>query len=83
MARIFITGSADGLGRLAAEQLTEDGHQVVVHARTSQRLTTVRDLLDGGATAVVGDLSDPEQTRASPPRSTASARWTPSSTTPA
>src|SRR3954453_18410616 len=63
MARIFITGSADGLGRAAAQTLLDDGHEVVVHARSSDRLTAVRDLLDRGAAAVVGDLSDLEQTR--------------------
>jgi NAD(P)-dependent dehydrogenase (short-subunit alcohol dehydrogenase family) len=62
-ARIFITGSADGLGRLAAQTLLDDGHEVVVHARNRDRLTAVRDLADRGATAVVGDLSDLEQTR--------------------
>lgn len=64
MARVFITGSADGLGRGAAQTLLEDGHGVVVHARDSDRLVAVRDLLDRGAAAVVGDLSDLEQTRA-------------------
>jgi NAD(P)-dependent dehydrogenase (short-subunit alcohol dehydrogenase family) len=53
MARILITGSADGLGRAAAETLLEDGHEVIVHARSThrrfhQRLRTpqqaVRDL---------------------------------------
>src|SRR4051794_25729890 len=63
MTRIFITGSADGLGRAAAEQLIDDGHDVVVHVRNADRLEAVRDLLDRGATAVVGDLSDLEQTR--------------------
>ncbi len=63
MARVFITGSADGLGRLAAQTLLEDGHEVVVHARNRDRLTAVRDLVDRGATAVVGDLSEVEQTR--------------------
>jgi NAD(P)-dependent dehydrogenase (short-subunit alcohol dehydrogenase family) len=63
VARVFITGSADGLGRLAAQALLEDGHEVVVHARNSDRLTAVRDLVDRGAAAVVGDLSDLEQTR--------------------
>src|SRR3954471_5527976 len=64
MPRVFITGSADGLGRLAAETLLEAGHEVVVHVRNDERLTAVEDLLDGGAVAVVGDLSDVEQTRA-------------------
>jgi NAD(P)-dependent dehydrogenase (short-subunit alcohol dehydrogenase family) len=63
MARVFITGSADGLGRAAAHTLLNDGHEVVVHARNRDRLTAVRDLLDQGAAAVVGDLSDLEQTR--------------------
>jgi NAD(P)-dependent dehydrogenase (short-subunit alcohol dehydrogenase family) len=62
-ARVFITGSADGLGRAAAQTLLEQGHEVVVHARNRGRLTAVRDLLDQGAAAVVGDLSDVEQTR--------------------
>jgi NAD(P)-dependent dehydrogenase (short-subunit alcohol dehydrogenase family) len=62
-ARVFITGSADGLGRAAAQSLLDQGHEVVVHARNQERLTAVHDLLDRGAAAVVGDLSDPDQTR--------------------
>src|SRR5581483_8834818 len=64
MARIFITGSADGLGRLAAETLLDDGHAVVVHVRSRERLTAVADLVNRGAAVVVGDLADVEQTRA-------------------
>ena len=63
MARIFITGSADGLGRTAAQTLLQDGHEVVVHARNPNRLAAVGDLLHRGAEAVVGDLSDLEETR--------------------
>jgi NAD(P)-dependent dehydrogenase (short-subunit alcohol dehydrogenase family) len=63
MARVFITGSADGLGRAAAQTLLENGHEVVVHARSTDRLAAVRDLLDRGAEAVVGDLSDLAQAR--------------------
>lgn len=63
MPRIFVTGSADGLGRLAAQTLLDDEHEVVVHARNRDRLTAVRDLMDRGAAVVVGDLSDAEQTR--------------------
>jgi NAD(P)-dependent dehydrogenase (short-subunit alcohol dehydrogenase family) len=62
-ARVFITGSADGLGRAAAETLLEQGHEVVVHARSTERLAAVRDLIDRGAVAVVGDLSDLDETR--------------------
>jgi NAD(P)-dependent dehydrogenase (short-subunit alcohol dehydrogenase family) len=62
-ARVFVTGSADGLGRAAAQTLLEQGHKVVVHARNQDRLTAVRELLDRGAAAVVGDLADLEETR--------------------
>ena len=63
MTRVFVTGSADGLGRAAAQALLDDGHEVVVHARSKDRLAAVRDLQDRGAEAVVGDLSDLEQVR--------------------
>jgi hypothetical protein len=35
----------------------------VIHARSTSRLAAVRDLLERGAEAVVGDLSDLAQTR--------------------
>jgi NAD(P)-dependent dehydrogenase (short-subunit alcohol dehydrogenase family) len=63
MTRVFITGSAGGLGRAAAQTLLDDGHEVIVHARSTERLADVRDLLDRGATAVAGDLSDLEEIR--------------------
>jgi NAD(P)-dependent dehydrogenase (short-subunit alcohol dehydrogenase family) len=63
MARIFVTGSADGLGRAAAQSLLNDGHQVILHARSASRLAAAQDLLDRGAEGVTGDLSDVEQTR--------------------
>jgi NAD(P)-dependent dehydrogenase (short-subunit alcohol dehydrogenase family) len=63
MARIFITGSVDGLGRAAAETLIGGGHEVIVHARSAERLTAVQDLIDRGAGSVVGDLAGQKQTR--------------------
>ena len=63
MARVFITGSADGLGRLAAQTLLDDGHEVVVNVRNSDRVEAVGDLVDRGAAVVVGDLANLEQTR--------------------
>jgi NAD(P)-dependent dehydrogenase (short-subunit alcohol dehydrogenase family) len=59
----LVTGSADGLGRHAAEALVEQEHDVVVHVRNGRRLEAVGDLLDRGAASVVGDLSDLAQTR--------------------
>lgn len=64
MARVFVTGSADGLGRNAAVALLDAGHEVVVHARSGDRLAAARDLMDRGAAAVSGDLSRREETLA-------------------
>ncbi|MFJ4052902.1 SDR family NAD(P)-dependent oxidoreductase [Pseudomonas sp. NPDC089743] len=57
-ARVFITGSADGLGHAAAKTLLSQGHEVVVHVRSQARMSAVKELVDQGATATVGDLSD-------------------------
>src|SRR3954469_7158784 len=64
MAHILITGSADGLGRAAAETLLGDGHRVIVHTRSIGRLPAVEPLIRRGASSVVGDLADLDQTRA-------------------
>ena len=64
MARVLVTGSADGLGRAAALELLEDGHEVVVHARSAARAEALSDLVGRGAAVVVGDLSDLDGTRA-------------------
>jgi NAD(P)-dependent dehydrogenase (short-subunit alcohol dehydrogenase family) len=63
MARIFITGSTDGLGLATAQTFLDGGHEVVVHARSAARLSAVESLIDRGALGVVGDLSDIAQTR--------------------
>lgn len=63
MARIFITGSADGLGRLAAATLLDEGHAVVVHVRAPARRDAVAELVARGADVVVGDLAELAQTR--------------------
>src|SRR3954453_23120551 len=63
MAHILITGSADGLGRAAAETLLGDGHRVIVHTRSAGRLAAVEPLINRGASAVIGDLADLDQTR--------------------
>jgi NAD(P)-dependent dehydrogenase (short-subunit alcohol dehydrogenase family) len=38
--------------------------KLIVHTRTAERLAAVNDLIDRGASAVVGDLADLNQTRA-------------------
>ncbi|GAB3396257.1 Rossmann-fold NAD(P)-binding domain-containing protein [Azotobacter armeniacus] len=62
-ARVFITGSADGLGHAAAKTLLAQGHDVVVHVRSQVRLPAVKELVDQGAVATIGDLSDLAQIR--------------------
>ena len=57
MTRVLVTGSTDGIGRATAKRLLEQGHDVVVHARTPARLSAVQDLIERGAGEVVGDLS--------------------------
>jgi NAD(P)-dependent dehydrogenase (short-subunit alcohol dehydrogenase family) len=64
VARVFITGSADGLGRLAAQTFIQDGHEVVVHARSRDRLTDVQALIVQGAGSVIGDLAEIADTHA-------------------
>ncbi|MGO4490965.1 SDR family NAD(P)-dependent oxidoreductase [Arthrobacter sp. 2YAF22_2] len=63
MARILITGSADGLGRLTAEALQGQGHDVIVHARNTDRATHLRPLTDHGAGIVIGDFADRDAVR--------------------
>ena len=58
MKRILITGSTDGVGRATAEALIDDGHHVVVHARSTARLAALQPLIDRGAEAIVGDLGE-------------------------
>jgi NAD(P)-dependent dehydrogenase (short-subunit alcohol dehydrogenase family) len=63
MASILITGSADGLGQLAAQSLIEQGHQVVLHARNAERARHAKQNAPGAAHVLVGDLSDIDETK--------------------
>jgi NAD(P)-dependent dehydrogenase (short-subunit alcohol dehydrogenase family) len=63
MARVFITGSSDGLGRMAAQLLVEQGHGVVLHARSKQRGKEALAAVPGAESVVIGDLSSIAQTR--------------------
>lgn len=63
MARIVITGSADGLGLLAAKQLVMEGHHVILHARNAARGQEALAKVPGAETVLVGDLSDRDATR--------------------
>ena len=63
MALVFITGSADGLGQLAARRLLDLGHEVVLHARSAERAREAMAAVPGAREALVGDLSSIAETR--------------------
>src|SRR3954447_5764184 len=63
MARIFITGSADGLGNLAAKALIAQGHRVVLHARNNERALEATKKTPGAETVLTADLSNSEETK--------------------
>lgn len=63
MARILVTGSADGLGQMAARLMVAAKHQVVLHARSAERASEALAAVPGAETAVVGDLSSIRETR--------------------
>ncbi|RMZ77515.1 hypothetical protein DV737_g4340, partial [Chaetothyriales sp. CBS 132003] len=57
MVRIFITGSSDGLGSLAAQRLIKNGHTVVLHARNAQRAADAQKACPESQGCLIGDLS--------------------------
>jgi NAD(P)-dependent dehydrogenase (short-subunit alcohol dehydrogenase family) len=63
MARIFITGSTEGIGRATARSLLDQGHTVVLHARSRERASALHDLADRAAGIVIGDLRSAGETR--------------------
>jgi NAD(P)-dependent dehydrogenase (short-subunit alcohol dehydrogenase family) len=63
MARIFITGSADGLGFLAARLLVSWGHKVVLHARNAERAGQTMDKVPEAEKVLTADLSSMEETK--------------------
>lgn len=63
MARVFVTGSADGLGLMTGRLLAEQGHEVVLHARNEQRADDARAALPEASAVVTGDVSALAQMR--------------------
>jgi NAD(P)-dependent dehydrogenase (short-subunit alcohol dehydrogenase family) len=57
VARILITGAADGLGQLAAKRLAAEGHRVVLHARSPARAREALAAVPGAENTIAGDLS--------------------------
>lgn len=63
MARVFITGSADGLGLAAGRRLLDAGHEVALHARNPERAGAIRRAEPRAKTILVGDLASIAEVR--------------------
>lgn len=63
---ILITGSTDGIGRVAAQKLVELGHHVIIHGRNATKLADVRRDLSalGVISSYQADLSRPSEVTA-------------------
>ncbi|KAN0104185.1 putative daunorubicin C-13 ketoreductase [Hyaloscypha variabilis] len=57
MARIFITGSSDGIGQQIARTLITQGHHVTLHARNPSRAQDALSKTPGASGILIGDLS--------------------------
>ena len=58
--RIFITGSTDGIGKLAAIKLAKEGHEIYLHGRNQEKLSAVVSEIKtlSGNDNISGYLSD-------------------------
>ena len=63
MTRVFITGSADGLGQLAAKALIAQGHPVVLHARNKKRGQEALAGVPGAESVLTADLTSIDETK--------------------
>src|ERR1700761_8408565 len=61
--KILITGSADGLGQMAAKQLVLEGHEVVLHARNTERGRDALKNVPGAKNVLIADLATMEETK--------------------
>ncbi len=63
MKTILITGSTDGIGKLTAIKLAQDGHQILIHGRSTEKVNdtvaTLKEFTQNNAiVGFVADLSD-------------------------
>jgi NAD(P)-dependent dehydrogenase (short-subunit alcohol dehydrogenase family) len=75
VGRIFITGSADGLGLLTARKLVAMGHQVLLHARNESRGREALESVAGAEGVLAADLSEADQIKALAEEANASGRF--------
>src|SRR5580658_6947406 len=74
VARVLITGSADGLGLMAGQLLAEGGHAVTLHARNATRAAHARRALSN-ADVLVGDVATIDGMREVAEQANASGRF--------
>jgi len=65
---ILITGSTDGIGKLAAIKLAKDGHEIYIHGRNAEKLSSVIAEIKGLSNnekvkGFVADFSDLDATK--------------------
>jgi NAD(P)-dependent dehydrogenase (short-subunit alcohol dehydrogenase family) len=75
VASVFITGSTDGLGLMAAELLLREGHAVTLHARNDQRAADARARVPEATGVLIGDLSSIEAMRSVAEQANAAGRF--------
>jgi NAD(P)-dependent dehydrogenase (short-subunit alcohol dehydrogenase family) len=75
MSRVLVTGSADGLGLLAARLLIAGGHDVVLHARNAGRADDALAAAPGAAGVLTGDLSSVAEVEGLAERANATGRF--------
>lgn len=63
MARILVTGSAQGIGAQAARDLNSQGHNVVVHARSEERRQAAAQANPRASAVIIGQFDSLASTR--------------------
>jgi NAD(P)-dependent dehydrogenase (short-subunit alcohol dehydrogenase family) len=63
VAKIFITGSTDGIGLEATRLLLEDGHEVVLHARNKKRADELQTKLSKPCKVLIADLNNLDEVK--------------------
>jgi NAD(P)-dependent dehydrogenase (short-subunit alcohol dehydrogenase family) len=63
MAKVFITGSSQGLGLMTGQLLADQGHAVVLHARNQARAKEAQAKVPKAMGVVTGDVSTLEAMR--------------------